>query len=181
MTVLEAARSADIYIPTLCHFPDLEPYGGCRLCIVEIENMRGLPTACTTPVTEGMVVTTESPAVNETRRMALEFILSTHPCECLECHRRERCGPFDICLRHVAVTDRCVVCPSNDNCELQEVVDYLGVHELRIARDPTPRVVDNSNPFFDLDRNRCILCARCVRACQEITGVGAIWLTAATA
>ena len=174
MTVLEAARSADIYIPTLCHFPDLEPYGGCRLCIVEIENMRGLPTACTTPVTEGMVVTTESEAVNETRRMALEFILSTHPCECLECHRRERCGPYDICLRHVAVTDRCVVCPSNDNCELQQVVDYLGVHELRVARDTTPRVVDNSNPFFDLDRNRCILCARCVRACQEITGVGAI-------
>jgi predicted molibdopterin-dependent oxidoreductase YjgC len=174
MTVLEAARSADIYIPTLCYFPDLAPYGGCRLCIVQIENMRGLPTACTTPVTDGMVVTTESETINETRRMALEFILSTHPCDCLECHRRQRCGPNDICLRHVAVTDRCVVCPANEDCELQKVVDYLGVHQLRIARDTAPRVVDNSNPFFDLDRNRCILCARCVRACQEITGVGAI-------
>ena len=174
MTVLEAARSADIYIPTLCYFPDLAPYGGCRLCIVQIANMRGLPTACTTPITEGMAVTTESEAVNETRRMALEFILSAHPCECLECHRRERCGPYDICLRHVAVTDRCVVCPSNDNCELQQVVDYLDVHELHITRDTTPGVVDNSNPFFDIDRNRCILCARCVRACQEITSVGAI-------
>ena len=174
MTVLEAARSADIYIPTLCHYPDLEPYGGCRLCIVEIENMRGLPTACTTPATDGMVVTTESDAINDVRRASLELILSTHPCDCLECHRRERCGPYDICLRHVAVTDRCVVCPSNNNCELQDVVDYIGVSELRIPRDTVPRAIDNSNPFFDIDRNRCILCARCVRACQEITGVGAI-------
>jgi predicted molibdopterin-dependent oxidoreductase YjgC len=174
MTVLEAARSADIYIPTLCYYPDLENYGGCRLCIVEIEKMRGLPTACTTPVTEGMVVNTESEAISEVRRAALELILSTHPCDCLECHRRERCGPYDVCLRHVAVTDRCVTCPSNNNCELQQVVDYIGIRELRIAKDTTPRAVDISNPFFDIDRNRCILCARCVRACQEVTGVGAI-------
>jgi formate dehydrogenase alpha subunit len=174
MTVLEAAQAAGIYIPTLCHYPDLEPYGGCRLCVVEIENMRGLPTACTTPATDGMSVTTESPAINEVRRTSLELLLSNHPCECLECHRRERCGPFDICLRHVAVTDRCVVCPSNGNCELQKVVDYVGVHELRISKDTRTLPVDSSNPFFNIDRNRCILCARCVRACQEITGVGAI-------
>ncbi len=174
MTVLEAARSADIYIPTLCHYPDLEPYGGCRLCIVEIENMRGMPTACTTPVTNGMVITTESEGLHEVRRMALELILSSHPCDCLECHRRERCGPYDVCLRHVAVTDRCVVCPSNGICELQQVVDYVGVHELRVSKDTRTVPVDTSNPFFDLDRNRCILCARCVRTCQEITGVGAI-------
>lgn len=174
MTVLEAARAADIYIPTLCYYPDLIPYGGCRLCIVQIENMRGLPTACTTPVTQGMKVTTESEAVNEVRRASLELILSSHPCDCLECHRRARCGPYDICLRHVAVTDRCVTCPANENCELQQVVDYLGVHQLSIPRDTTPREVDTSNPFFDLDRNRCILCARCTRACQEITCVGAI-------
>jgi predicted molibdopterin-dependent oxidoreductase YjgC len=174
MTVLDAARSADIYIPTLCHYPDLEPYGGCRLCIVEIEKVRGLPTACTTPVTNGMVVTTESPAINEVRRTALELLLSNHPCDCLECHRRKRCGPYDICLRHVAVTDRCVVCGANGNCELQKVVDYVGVHELRVSKDTRSVPVDTSNPFFDIDRNRCILCARCVRACQEITGVGAI-------
>ena len=173
-TVLEGALKAGVYIPTLCHYPDLEPYGGCRLCVVEIEQIRGLPTACTTPAAEGMKVTTESSAIKSVRRTALELLLSTHPCECLECHRRERCGPNDICLRHVAVTDRCVVCPANKNCELQEVVDYLGVHELSIPRDTTPRDVDTSNPFFDLDRNRCILCSRCVRACQEITGVGAI-------
>jgi len=173
-TVLEASIKAGIYIPTLCYHPDLEPYGGCRLCVVEIEKMRGLPTACTTPATEGMVVTTESPAINEIRRASLEMILSTHPCECLVCHRRDRCGPNDICLRSVAVDDRCVTCPSNQDCELQKVVDYLGVHELHIPRDTTPRDIDNSNPFFDFDHNRCILCARCVRTCQEITCVGAI-------
>jgi predicted molibdopterin-dependent oxidoreductase YjgC len=173
-TVLEAALSADIYIPTLCYHPDLESYGGCRLCLVKIENMRGMPTACTTPATEGMVITTDSEEINEVRRMALELILSNHPCECLECHRRERCGPYDVCLRHVAVTDRCVVCPANGDCELQHVVDYLGVRKLRVAKDTTTVAIDNSNPFFDLDRNRCILCARCVRTCQEITGIGAI-------
>ena len=174
MTVLEAAHAAGIYIPTLCHHPDLEPYGGCRLCVVEIENVRGLPTACTTPATNGMVVNTESAAINEVRSLALELLLSHHPCECLECHRRQRCGPYDVCLRHVAVTDRCVVCPANGSCELQKVVDYVGVHELTVARDTEVMHVDTSNPFFDLDRNRCILCSRCVRTCQEITGVGAI-------
>jgi formate dehydrogenase alpha subunit len=174
MTVLQAALAADIYIPTLCYYADLAPHGGCRMCVVEIEKMRGLPTACTTPVAEGMIVTTESEAINEVRRASLELILSTHPCDCLTCHRRERCGPYDVCLRHVAVTDRCVVCPANNNCELQKVVDYLGLRELSIPRDTTPRDIDTSNPFFNLDRNRCILCARCTRACQEITGVGAI-------
>ncbi len=173
-TVLEAAQTAGIYIPTLCHHPDLEPYGGCRLCIVEIEKMRGLPTACTTPAAEGMVVNTESEAINRVRRTSLELLLSSHPCDCLECHRRERCGPNDVCLRHVAVTDRCVTCPANEDCELQKVVDYLGFHALGVPKDDTPRDIDTTNPFFDLDRNRCILCARCVRSCQEITGVGAI-------
>jgi predicted molibdopterin-dependent oxidoreductase YjgC len=173
-TVLQAALKAGVYIPTLCYYPDLEPYGGCRLCIVEIEKMRGLPAACTTPATDGMVVATRSAAVDEVRRASLELILSAHPCDCLTCHRRERCGPYDVCLRHVDVTDRCVTCPSNQDCELQKVVDYVGLHELSLPRDTRPRDVDTSNPFFDLDRNRCILCARCVRACQEITGVGAI-------
>ena len=118
MTVLEAAQSAGIYIPTLCADPDLKPYGGCRLCIVEIENMRGLPIACTTPATEGMVVRTNTPEINEVRRANVELILADHPSECLICDRRERCGPLDICLRNVAVTERCVTCPKNEHCEL---------------------------------------------------------------
>ena len=118
-TVLQAAQAAGIYIPTLCFHPSLPPYGGCRLCIVEIEKMRGLPTACTTPATEGMKVTTETPRLQELRRSYLQLMLTEHPNACLTCHRRERCGPYEICLRHVSVTERCVTCPNNGQCELQ--------------------------------------------------------------
>jgi len=177
MTVLEAAKAADIYIPTLCYDPDLEPYGGCRLCVVEIEKVRGLPTACTFPASEGMVVHTNTPAVNTVRRTALELIMANHPSDCLVCSRaieKKRCNPYDICLRSVAVTDRCVTCPSDGHCELQDVIEYMGITELRLSSTPSSFPVDTSNPFFDLDRNRCILCAKCVRTCNEITGVGAI-------
>ncbi len=173
-TVLEAALQAGIYIPTICYHPDLKPYGGCRLCIVQIQGMRGYPTACTTPANNGMVVTTSSPVLNDIRRTTMELILRSHPCECLTCNRRERCGPNDVCLRSVAVTDRCVTCPSNGTCELQKVADYLGMQEMTIPKEEKPRDIDRSNPFFDLDRNRCILCGRCTRTCQEITCVGAI-------
>ena len=174
LTVLEAAQSAGIYIPTLCSDPDLKPYGGCRLCVVEIEKMRGLPTACTTPATDGMVVHTNTPAVNEVRRTTVELLLADHPSECLICDRKERCQPFDICLRNVAVTERCVTCPKNEHCELQEIVDYLGVKELPFRRIAKSIPVDSSNPFFDRDLNKCILCGKCVRVCDEILGVGAI-------
>jgi formate dehydrogenase alpha subunit len=177
MTVLEAALAAGIYIPTLCYDPDLEPYGGCRLCVVEIEGVRGLPTACTMPARDGMIVHTETEAVNKVRRIALELLMANHPSDCLVCNRRtetERCRPYDICLRSVAITDRCVTCPANEQCELQKVVDYLGITELHLPRAIRSFTTDTSNPFFDLDRNRCILCARCVRACNEIAGVGAI-------
>jgi predicted molibdopterin-dependent oxidoreductase YjgC len=174
LTVLEAAQTAEIYIPTLCYFSDLEPYGGCRLCIVEIEKVRGLQPACTYPASDGMVVNTETEAVNNVRRTALELILTNHPCECLECHRRKRCSPYNICLRQVAVTDRCVNCPANEQCELQDVVDYLGMHKVNLGWTTGSFSADTSHPFFDLDRNRCILCARCVRTCTEISGCGSL-------
>jgi len=174
MTVLEAAQSADIYIPTLCADPDLKPYGGCRLCIVEIEKLRGFPTSCTTPVTEGMVVKTNTDAVNEVRRTVVELLLSDHPSECLICHRRERCGPFDICLRNVAVTERCVTCAKNEHCELQDIVDYLGITELPFKHTERSYPVDTSNPFFYRDLAKCVLCGKCVRVCDEVLGVGAV-------
>ncbi len=176
MTVLEAAQSAGIYIPTLCSDPDLKPYGGCRLCVVEIEKMRGLPIACTTPATDGMVVHTNTPAVNEVRRTTVGLLLADHPSECLVCDRRERCQPFDICLRNVAVTERCVTCPKNEHCELQVIVDYLGITELPFRRTDRCYSVDESNPFFYRDLNKCILCAKCVRVCDEIVGASAIAL-----
>jgi len=149
MTVLEAAQTAGIYIPTLCYDPDLEPYGSCRLCVVEIENMRGLPTACTTPATEGMVVCTETPAVNEVRRTAIDLLIADHPLDCLTCAKNQR-------------------------CDLQKVAAYFGITERRLPRVDRALPVDASNPFFNLNRNYCILCGKCVRACDEVTGVNAI-------
>jgi predicted molibdopterin-dependent oxidoreductase YjgC len=175
--VLEAAKKAGVYIPTLCYDHDLQPYGGCRLCIVEIEKMRGLPVACCTEATEGMVVHTETPAVNRSRRNTMELIMANHPCECITCHRREHCGPNDICLRQVAITERCVTCARNQNCELQKVAEYLGIeseHFDRLRKRTRVVPIDDSNPTYIRDMNKCILCGRCWRACHEVTGIDAI-------
>lgn len=174
MTVLEAAKEAGIYIPTLCYHPALTPYGGCRLCIVAIEKMRGLPPACSTPATDNMVVTTNTPEIQELRRGVLELILTEHPRECLTCYRRQRCRPFDICLRNVEVTERCVLCPQNGRCELQQVVDYVGLNELTLPYATKGIPVDADNPCFERNYNLCILCGRCVRVCQEVRGSAAI-------
>ncbi len=113
-TVLEAARDAGVYIPNLCHSPDLKPYGGCRMCVVEIDKMRGLPTACTTPVAEGMVVRTETPALADARRAVLDLLLAEHPLDCLSCVKNQR-------------------------CELQEVAAWLGFTERKLPHSrPRP-------------------------------------------
>jgi formate dehydrogenase alpha subunit len=177
MTVLEAARKAGIYVPTLCYHESLAPYGGCRLCVVEVEKMRGFPTACTTPADNGMVVKTNTPQLQEFRRGVLELILTEHPHVCLICDRKERCEPFDICLRNVAVTERCVLCPKNRRCELQEVFDYVGLKEVTLPYTYKDLPVHTEDPFFDRDYNLCILCGRCVRVCQEVRGAGAIAFT----
>jgi len=148
-TVLEAARSAGIYIPTLCYDEDLEPYGACRMCVVEIEGMAGLPTACTTQATQGMVVHTDSESVNDVRRTICQMLIADHPADCL-------------------------ACSSNQRCELQKVASYLGISEQRLPRLEREQILDESNPFFVRDLSKCILCGRCVRACRELRGVGAI-------
>ena len=154
MTVLEAARSVGIYITTLCYDPDLNPYGACRLCVVEIESMRGLPTSCTTPVADGMVVHTETPRVNQSRRITMELIIANHHGDCLTCAK-------------------------NQQCELQNIARYLDIDQehfdqLRKGTQIIP--IDHSHPAFERNLNKCILCAKCVRACHEIAGVGAIAL-----
>ena len=174
-TVLQAAQRAGIYIPTLCYHPNLQPYGGCRLCIVEIENMRGLPTACTTPAADGMKVTTRSVQLQELRQAFLQLILTEHPNACLTCHRRERCGPNDICLREAAVTERCVSCPNNHQCELQDLVDYIGIEEITLPYRYKNLPVDFARePLIQRDYNLCILCGRCVQMCADVRGIGAI-------
>jgi predicted molibdopterin-dependent oxidoreductase YjgC len=149
MTVLEASLSAGIYIPTLCYYPDLKPYGGCRVCIVEIEGMRGLPPSCSTPAAEGMKVHTETEEVNKVRKTVVELLIADHPADCL-------------------------TCSADQHCELQKVAAYLDMREIRLPKKAPAFSIDASNPFFSLDRNKCILCARCTRACNEITCVGAI-------
>ena len=177
MTVLQAARKAGIYIPTLCYYEPLTPYGGCRMCVVEIEKMRGFPTACTTPADNGMVVKTNTEQLQEFRRGVLELILTEHPHVCLTCDRRERCEPFDICLRSVNVTERCVVCPKNRHCELQQVFDYVKLNEVTLPYKYREIPIHTEDPFFDRDYNLCILCGRCVRVCQEVRGAAAIAFT----
>ena len=152
MTVLEAAKSVGIHIPTLCYHPALTPYGACRLCVVEIEGMRGLPTSCTTPANDGMVVKTNTPQIQELRRDILELIISEHPYSCLTCH-------------------------ANRRCELQEVASYIGVKEITLPYTYKNLPVYKEEPFFDRDYNLCILCGRCVRVCDEVRGAGAIAFT----
>ncbi len=173
-TLLQAAEVAGVYLPTLCYHPNLSTYGGCRLCLVEVEGMRRLTTACTTPAGEGNVVKTNTPQIQRLRRNIVELILSEHPHACFTCERRDRCGPMDICLRNVAVTERCVTCPKNGRCEFKEVVNYIGFDESNLPYAYKGLRVETDGTFFDRDFNLCVLCGRCVRACQEIRGSGAI-------
>jgi len=172
-TVLRASQRAGIYVPTLCYHPDLQPYGGCRMCVVEIEKMRGLPTSCTTPATAGMVVKTNTPQLQDLRRSILQLTLSEHPNACLTCQRRERCGPNDICLHDVSVNERCVSCPANYHCELQNLVDYLGIKEIALPYNYKKLPVDFARePLIRRDYNLCILCGRCVQMCADVRGIG---------
>ena len=166
-TVLDAAKAAGIFIPYLCAHPALRPWGACRMCMVEIEHARGVPTACNTPVAPNMVVHTNTPQVLDLRRKVMELILTEHPIGCLTCHKRDQCGPQETCLRSVAVDFRCVTCPANYRCELQLNCDYVGLDEMampvRVKNIPLRK-----DPLIALDWNLCIVCGRCVRVCDEV-------------
>lgn len=169
LTILKVAQEADIYIPALCDHPDLLPVGYCSLCLVEVDGDD--LQACKTEAKDGMVIMTDTPALQNKRQEALENILTEHPHTCLDCWRRERCKPFDICLRSTAVTQHCVYCPKNGHCELQKVVDYIGIRpEIPYTSKEYP--IEKENPFFIRDYNLCIVCGRCVRVCRDVRGVG---------
>ena len=144
-TILEVARENGIGIPTLCYLKGLTAVGACRMCLVEIKGTPRLLPACVTRAAEGMEVTTDSPRLQEYRRTIVELLFA------------ER--------NHV-----CAVCVSNNNCELQETARKVGMTNVRVPYRYPRLGVDATHPRFSVDHNRCILCARCVRVCDEIEG-----------
>ena len=174
VTVLRAAELNGIYIPTLCSHKDLSPFGGCRLCIVEIEGMRGYPLSCYTIAKEGMKVKTDTSASREIRREVLQLILSEHPSSCLICGESDYCRDYMGTIRKSGVTTGCRFCPNDGQCELQEVVEKLGVHEINYPVLYKGYEPERDDPFYDRDYNLCILCGRCVRMCQEMRGTAVL-------
>ncbi len=178
-TILQAALDAGIYIPYLCYFPNMKPYGACRTCVVETEaNGRKMTVAsCTSNPMPDMVVETKNESVGELRRGIIELLMSEHPHGCLTCHRIELCGPQDVCQRHVDVTDRCTICPKNERCELKDTVRAVEL-DLRTPLNYNRRnlPIHADDPLYDRDYNLCIVCARCVRVCDEVRGDAAITL-----
>jgi bidirectional [NiFe] hydrogenase diaphorase subunit len=144
-TILQAAQEAGITIPTLCYLKGVSGVGACRLCMVELAGSPRLFPACVTPVEEGMVVVTQSPKLQEYRRMIVELLFAEG--------------------NHV-----CAICVANGNCELQDVAIAVGMDHSRFPYRFPDRKVDMSHDLFAIDHNRCILCTRCVRVCDEIEG-----------
>lgn len=173
-TILQAAEQNGIYIPSLCAHNKLDSYGACRLCIVELEGMRGFPTACTTPVEEGMIIKTHTPQINTMRLEILQMILSEHTSSCLICDEKDECRKSMSTIRKVGVTTGCRYCPKDGQCELQEVAEKLGLKEINYPIQYRNLPVEKEDPFYDRDYNLCILCGRCVRICQEIRGANVL-------
>ncbi len=148
-TVLDAARDANIHIPTLCYLKDVNEIGACRMCLVEIKGARALQAACVYPVSEGMEVFTNSPKVRKARKANLELILSNHERKCLTCVR-------------------------NKNCELQTMCEELGVDEIRYEGENKVYAIDDFSPSIVRDNNKCVLCRRCIAVCSKIQTVNAI-------
>ena len=176
--VLEVAIEAGIYIPYLCYHPGMKPFAACRLCVVSVEGGRGFPASCTLPVQDGMKIRSNVPDVDQLRRSVMGMLTAEHPNGCLTCHRVDICGPSDVCLRHVSVNDRCVTCPKNERCELKDTVRYLGMDlESPLQYKYRQIPLELGDPFYDRDMNLCIVCGRCVRACEELRGDAAICFT----
>ncbi|KUR76831.1 formate dehydrogenase subunit alpha [Novosphingobium sp. FSW06-99] len=151
-TVMRAAALSGGAIPKLCASDNLKQFGSCRLCLVEIDGMRGTPASCTTLVNEGMVVHTETARLQKLRRGVMELYISDHPLDCL-------------------------TCSANNDCELQDMAANVGLRDVRYGYDGANHlgeVADTSNPYFDFDPSKCIACSRCVRACEEVQGTFAL-------
>ncbi|HSD70111.1 MAG TPA: formate dehydrogenase subunit alpha, partial [Woeseiaceae bacterium] len=151
-TILRAARECGVDIPKLCATDSLKPFGSCRLCLVEIDGRKGYPASCTTPIEEGMVIRTQTPALAKLRRNVMELYISDHPLDCL-------------------------TCSANGDCELQDMAGAVGLREVRYGFEGENHLfeaTDESNPYFTFDPSKCIVCSRCVRACDEVQGTFAL-------
>jgi formate dehydrogenase major subunit len=151
-SVMRAATEAGVRVPKLCATDMLEAFGSCRLCLVEIEGRKGYPASCTTLVEPGMKVHTQTRKLADLRRGVMELYISDHPLDCL-------------------------TCPANGNCELQEMAGVVGLREVRYGYDGANHLraeKDTSNPYFTFDPTKCIVCSRCVRACEDVQGTFAL-------
>ena len=149
INVLEAALNNGIYIPHLCHHPDLPDIGSCRLCIVEVEGRDGVCPSCKLEAEDGMIIHTDSEQIAHLRRLSMELILAAHP-------------------------EDCSTCPKYGQCEFQTLIQYMGVSATRMNTRVKGFPVNDSNPLIIHDMNRCVLCGRCVRACNDLRGVGVL-------
>ena len=151
-SIMRAASEAGIGVPKLCATDSVDPFGSCRLCLVEIEGKRGYPASCTTPVAEGIQVKTQTPKLEELRRGVMELYISDHPLDCL-------------------------TCATNGDCELQDMAGAVGLRDVRYGyegENHLDSIKDESNPYFSFDPSKCIVCSRCVRACEEVQGTFAL-------
>ncbi len=151
-SIMRAAAVCGVDIPKLCATDRLDPFGSCRLCLVEVEGRKGTPASCTTPVAPGMNVTTQSPRLARLRKGVMELYISDHPLDCL-------------------------TCAANGDCELQDMAGAVGLREVRYGFDGDNHLgleKDTSNPYFTFDSSKCIVCSRCVRACEEVQGTFAL-------
>jgi formate dehydrogenase (NADP+) alpha subunit len=168
VTILEAARRHEIYIPSLCALEGLPPFGGCRMCIVEVDGLRGFPTSCTTPVEEGMVIRTDSAEIRGLRQEILKLLLSEHPGSCLFCDEKDECGRFQDTIRKAGMTTGCRHCPKDGRCEIQEITEKVGLAQTSHHVYYRNFEVEKDDPFYDRDYNLCVLCGRCVRVCSTV-------------
>jgi predicted molibdopterin-dependent oxidoreductase YjgC len=173
-TVLRAAELAGVYIPSLCSHKELSPFGGCRLCTVEIAGMRGYPLACSTPAEDGMQVTTDTVTLREMRSEILRLILSQHPSSCLICDESDECARSLATIRKSGVSTGCRSCPNDGGCELQDVVGHVGIGDIGYPVSYRGLEAEHDDPFYDRDYNLCILCGRCVRMCHEVRGASVL-------
>src|SRR5712675_2790566 len=151
-SIMRAAMEAGTQIPKLCATDMVDAFGSCRLCLIEIEGRAGTPASCTTPAMQGLVVHTQTERLKKLRKGVMELYISDHPLDCL-------------------------TCAANGDCELQDMAGAVGLREVRYGYDGANhlgQVKDESNPYFTFDPSKCIVCSRCVRACEEVQGTFAL-------